>query len=199
MIPVTPQPEPATFEAKVRSKGLAHLAKKGIELDQPLPSGTELAPYWRDCLSDLYQAYSGVCAYLGIHFERITGAASTDHFVAKSADARQAYEWSNFRLACSTMNSRKGTYSTVMDPFDVQNDWFYLELVTGHMYANPALDAQTHDAVENTIKTLKLDDADCREVRVRHFDGYIQGEYVAQYLKRISPFVWYEANRQGLL
>lgn len=64
-------------------------------------------------------------------------------FQAKSADAGQAYEWSSFRLACSTMNSRKNIHSTVMEPFDVQSDWFHPDSASGQMYANPALDTQT--------------------------------------------------------
>lgn len=199
MIPVLPQPEPPYFDAKVRRKGLAYLAKKGISLHQPLPPKTSIEAYWRDCLTDLHSAYSGTCAYLGIYFERVTGGASVDHFIAKSADVAKAYEWDNYRLACTIMNSRKGTYDNLLDPFAVQPDWFYLELVTGHVFANPGLDAQTKADVCHTITMLKLDDAQCREVRARHFGDYLEAFYTADYLKRISPFVWYEANRQGLL
>ena len=73
MIPVQAKPEPATFDAEVRQKGLAHLAKKGFPLNQPLPPKADIEPIWRACLTDLHHAYAGVCAYLGVFFERVVG------------------------------------------------------------------------------------------------------------------------------
>jgi hypothetical protein len=85
VIPVQARAEPAYFEEKIRKKGLAFLAKAGIALDQSAPENFEFNPYWRDCLDDLYRTYDGVCAYLCVHFERIIGGASVDHFVTKSS------------------------------------------------------------------------------------------------------------------
>lgn len=199
MIPVDPQPEPANFEQDVRQKGLAYLKEKGIPLDRPLPPKTAIHPYWRDCLDDLYQSYWGTCAYLAVFFERFTGGASVDHFVAKSARADLAYEWSNYRLACSTMNSRKWTYDDVLDPFEVGKDWFYVELVSGHIYANPDLTKRTRRRVDHTITRLGLDDYGNREMRAGHYQDYRAGFYTSEFLRKRSPFVWYEAQRQGLL
>ena len=85
MIPVVPQSEPSDFNKNVREPGLAFLKAHHITLDAAVPPGTKLQPYWRNCMSSLYSAYNGVCAYLAISFEQITGAGSVDHFVAKSA------------------------------------------------------------------------------------------------------------------
>lgn len=199
MIPVIEQPEPDTFDAQVRAKGLAHLEKKGFALDQPLPPKAKITPYWRDCLTDLYQAYDGICAYLGVHFERVMGGGSVDHFIAKSANAGLAYEWKNYRLACTTMNSRKREYSDVLDPFYLSPDSFSLQLSTGHIYPNPGLDARSMSLVKETIERLGLDDQPCRDLRTSWFQEYLQNEISSEYLKKKSPFVWYEANRQGLL
>jgi hypothetical protein len=199
MLHVTPQPEPADFDAKVRQKGLSYLMKQGIRLDQPLPTGTKITPYWRECLPELYDRYYGICAYLAIHFERITGAGSVDHFVAKSVRADLAYEWQNYRLACSRMNSRKSNYSDVLDPFEIENGYFRIEFVSGRIYPNPELDGVVQAQVTATIERLGLDDEGCREVRARIFADYTDGKYTSEFLKERSPFVWYEANRQGLL
>ncbi len=199
MLRIIPQPEPAEFDAKVRQKGLIHLAAKKIDITQPLPSKTEITNYWVDCLDDLYNSYSGVCAYVAVHFERVTGNGSVDHFAAKSARADLAYEWSNYRLSCSRMNSRKNKYDDVLDPFVVNDGDFHLELVSGHIYPNPLLLAPRLDEVTATITRLKLDAPDCRGLRAKHFDEYLKRYFTADYLKRISPLVWYEANRQGLL
>lgn len=199
MIPVTAQPEPADFDVKVRKKGLAYLARKGFSLNQPFPPKTEIKPYWRDCLSDLHRSYGGVCAYLCVFFERVTGSGSVDHFIAKSANAGLAYEWSNYRLACSTMNSRKREYADVLDPFELTERMFRLDLVTGHIYPNPNLDQTTRDAVKETIQRLGLDDALCRELRTDWYQYHLRGDISSTYLEQKSPFVWYEAKLQGLL
>ncbi|MBS1911237.1 MAG: hypothetical protein JST22_04565 [Bacteroidetes bacterium] len=199
MIHVEEQPEPKHFDAKVRAKGLKHLKSRKIALAKPLPPKTEINSYWRDCLDDLYRSYNGVCAYLCVYFERAIGAGSVDHFIAKSTLAGEAYEWSNFRLACSTMNSRKRAYDDVLDPFEIGNGWFRLELVSGAIYPNPGLPKDRHSSVQRTIDRLGLDDPGNREMRARHFQLYLDEMYKPEYLRTISPFVWMEAQRQGLL
>jgi hypothetical protein len=199
MIPIAAQPEPTDFDAEVRKKGLAHLRKKGIPLDQHLPPKAKIEPYWRACLTDLHQAYGGICAYLGVFFERVMGGGSVDHFIAKSSHAGLAYEWSNYRLACSTMNSRKREYNDVLDPFFLAPDLFRLQLSTGHIYPNPRLEARSMRIVEETIARLGLDDPQCRELRTCWYQDYLEYCLPAEYLRQKSPFVWQEAKRQGLL
>jgi hypothetical protein len=53
--------------------------------------------------------------------------------------------------------------------------------------------------VEETIERLGLDDPLCRELRARWYQDYLEYNLPADYLKQKSPFVWCEANRQGLL
>lgn len=199
MIRVAAKPEPAAFDAEVRQKGLEHLRERGLPLDQPLPPRTKIEPYWRACLTELHKEYGGICAYLCIYIERVTGGCSVDHFIAKSADAGLAYEWSNYRLACSTMNSRKNNYSDVLDPFYLAPDLFRLEFSTGRIYPNPNLDVRAIRIVEQTIERLGLDDAQCREMRSRRYQEYLEWNLSEEYLKKYFPFVWCEANRQGLL
>ena len=200
MIPVQPQPEPGFFDAEVRTKGLAHLKAKGYALDQPLPAGATIEPHWRgDCLTALHTAYGGVCAYLCVFVERITGGMSVDHFIAKSALAGLSYEWSNYRLACSVMNSRKRDFDDVLDPFALEPDWFRLDLTCGRIFPNPELEPEQTALVTQTISRLGLDDPLCRELRVRWFDECLTEPLPESYLRRKSPFVWAEAQRQGLL
>lgn len=199
MIHVTAQPEPASFDEEVRQKGLAWLRKKKISLDQPLPPKTTIEPYWRHCLDDMHASYDGCCAYLAVFFERVTGGGSVDHFIAKSRRADLTYEWCNYRLACSRMNSRKKAYDDVLDPFEVEDGWFHLEPVSGRIFPNPQLPHDQQQVIRATIDRLGLDDAGNREMRARHYQEYREGFYTADFLKKRSPFVWMEANRQGLL
>lgn len=199
MLHVALQPEPADFDARVRQKGLAHLEEKRIALDKPLPEKTRINAYWKHCLDDLYVKYDSTCAYLGTRFEQVHGCGSVDHFAPKSLLPAQAYEWSNYRLVCSRMNSRKREFQDVLDPFFIENGYFHLELVSGRIYANPNLDASILEQVKATITRLKLDDAICRNHRASLFNDYVVGEFTANHLKKQSPFVWYEADRQGIL
>ncbi len=205
MIPVTAKPEPSSFDAKVRKPGARWLKKQRIAPASPIPKGVTAPPHWRECLDDLHAAYGGVCAYLCVYVERTTGGASVDHFIAKSRLAGQTYEWSNYRLACATMNARKRDYTTVLDPFDVKPGSFHLELVSGRVYANPACSASDRARVEATIRRLGLDQGDCREMRTRRYSDYLDARganrnlALEDQLMRYFPFIWFEADRQGLL
>lgn len=199
MIPVSLAPEPSKFDATVRQPGHAWLAAHKIPRTRKLALGTELKPYWRDCLDDLHVSYAGVCAYACVFVERMTGGISTDHYVAKSRRAGLAYEWNNFRLACATMNGRKSDFSTILDPIGLAVETFWLELVTGRIYPRPSLAAAARGRAELTLETLKLDDDGWRETRARHYEEYRRHEYDERFLRKRSPFVWYEARRQNAL
>ncbi len=199
MIHVDEQPEPVSFNGQVRQKGLAWLQQQSIPLDQPCPKTVEIKPYWRSCLEDLHESYSGCCAYLAVFFERCTGGGSVDHFIAKSNRADLTYEWSNYRLACSRMNSRKRDFDDVLDPFEIETGWFRLEPVTGRIYPNPTVPKEQQTLIQATIDRLSLDDAGCREIRARHYQEYREEQYTAEFFKKRSPFVYAEAQRQGLL
>ncbi|MBW7863763.1 MAG: hypothetical protein H3C30_05035 [Candidatus Hydrogenedentes bacterium] len=199
MIPVQPKPEPLDFDRKVRQKGLAWLRRKGLPNAGPVPAGNKLEPYWRACLDELHRAYDGICAYMCIYIHPVTGSATVDHYIAKSNDVSRAYEWNNYRLACGIMNSRKRDFSDVIDPFHMQDETFHLDLATGSIYPNPSLDAQSKQDADNTIQRLDLDDAECRKARTDCFTEYIDGKINGAHLKKTSPFVWKEADRQGLL
>lgn len=199
MIPVVPQPEPAGFDRDVRVPGNAWLAAKSVNLTAPLPTGIHPHPYWRKCLADLHSGYGGVCAYLAVHVERATGVATADHLVAKSANAALTYEWSNYRLACLAMNARKRAFDDVLDPFAMPADVFRLELVSGRIFLNPSLPGALASEAGATLLRLKLDSAINRGLRAAYYQYYVDAEISAAHLKRMSPFVWSEANRQGLL
>jgi uncharacterized protein (TIGR02646 family) len=199
MIPVAPQPEPPDFDATIRRKGLRWLAEQGVDLDSPAPERFEFKDLWRRCLDDLYESYGRVCAYAGFHIERVTGSPSVEHFVPKKKRPDLAYEWRNYRLVCGLMNGRKSDYEDVLDPFTLEPETFHLNLVSGAIFVNPGLDESARRAAQATIDRLKLDDAECRKTRQEHYWQYREYAWPADYLRRVSPFVWFEAGRQGLL
>lgn len=198
MIPVTLQPEPVDFDLKVRQKGLTWLANHGIAIDAAPPKASALPNYWSNSNNQLWEAYSGVCAYLAIYFEYASGASSTDHFVAKSKCAGDAYEWNNYRLSCLGANRNKSNFDDVLDPIGMTPGTFELNLATGEISPNAALSAAQKELARKTIRRLNLDREDNNAMRARHFVRYLRNKD-EETLKELSPFVWYEADRQGLL
>jgi uncharacterized protein (TIGR02646 family) len=197
VIPVEERDPPPEFEAKVREPGLRWLAERGLPLAGPVPDGVTLSPFWRECLDDLHREYRGVCAYVSVYIEKVTGSRSVDHFVAKSSAIEAAYEWSNYRLACGKMNSRKRDFSDVLDPFGLEANTFILDLVSLAITPSPALPQVQKDRAMQTIERLGLDDPECRALRAEYFTDYVKGDISAEYLERRCPFVWSEVVRQG--
>ncbi|GHV88044.1 hypothetical protein AGMMS50267_04040 [Spirochaetia bacterium] len=198
MIPVVLRPEPQDFDVKVRQPGLAWLAKNGINPNGPPPKAGDLPPYWQNYTEQIWNVYGGVCAYLALYFPFVLGAASTDHFIAKSQHAGKAYEWSNYRLSCLGANRKKWAYDDVLDPMKLAPDTFFLDLANGAIFPNPSLAVAQKDAAKDTIDRLELDSPNNRRWRAGHYTDYIQGHCDLDYIKRHSPFVHYEIIRQKL-
>ncbi len=187
MIHVDPQPEPPDFENRVRRPGLQALAAD--------PSS--LPPYWRRCLGD--PAYGGICAYACIYIDRVTGGRTVDHFIAKSSAPAVAYEWSNYRLACALVNTRKGVFADVLDPFEIADGWFILEFSFLQIYPSPDLEEALRQEVQKTIDRLRLDENEFRDARAAYYVDYASGHIDFAYLERKCPFVAKEMRRQGLV
>ena len=198
MIPVTLQDEPADFDVKVRKRGHAWLADNGIALDAKPPKASDLPNYWTHSNRQLWESYSGICAYLAIFFEWSTGASSTDHFVAKSEHAGGAYEWNNFRLSALGPNRNKNKFDDVLDPIGLASNTFILSLSSGKIAPNPALSSSRKSAAQDTIDRLKLDSTNDNKMRARHYGHYVNGEWSLSILAFYSPFVHAEIIRQGL-
>ncbi|MFA5623575.1 MAG: hypothetical protein WC966_00765 [Bradymonadales bacterium] len=198
MIPVTLQPEPADFDAEVRQRGHAWLRNQAIALNAAPPKASKLPNYWSHSNKQLWEAYSGICAYLAIFFEWSTGAASTDHFIAKSQNAGDAYEWSNYRLSCLAPNRNKNKFDDVLDPIGLSPNTFVINFASGKIAPNPALNSAQKTAARKTIRRLRLDSPDNNEMRARHFQDYLRGNCSLNHLQRYSPFVHAEIRRQGL-
>jgi hypothetical protein len=199
VIPVAQRGAPRGFNKKVYRPGRRWLRAEGLPLSGPLPPQAKpLSPYWRRILPELHRRYSGVCAYVCVYIEVVTGGRSADHYIAKSRALEEAYRWRNYRLAATRMNSRKCDYTDVLDPFAIAAETFHIELAIGRIFPNPGLDPVTLKRAQDTIDRLGLDDEDCRRTRRDYFEDYRTHHIDDDYLKRKCPFVWLEVHRQGL-
>ncbi len=213
MIHVNPAAEPPGFDQKVRKPGLRAIAELvGEEPEPPRTAGRrfqkvadrrqDIRPqkfptYWGEALDDLMTSYRRICAYSCFRIHPVTGARSVDHMAPKSRAWDQVYEWSNYRLACSLLNARKRDFSAVLDPFEVEDGWFELELVGFQVRPAPGLGPETRAQIVATIERLGLDDF--RASRARDAELYWSGEISFAVLMKESPFVAAELRRQGRL
>jgi uncharacterized protein (TIGR02646 family) len=213
VIPVKPAPKPKTFDEQVRKPGLRAIDEMlGKAPRYPRTKGRPFKPcakraadipaaqlptYWTRAIDDLMRAYHSVCAYSCFHIHAVTGAASVDHFAAKSRAPSKVYEWSNYRLCCSKMNARKRDFSDVIDPFKVEPNSFQLELAFFQVIPNRTLSAAKQKEIQDTIDRLGLDRF--REARQADAEKYWNGDVSLKLLREESPFVAYELYRQGRL
>lgn len=210
MIRVVLAEEPADFDAKVRKPGLRAIAemvgepnlskRRGRKRDVVANSrdaipADKFPAYWTEALPELLEAYGRVCAYMSFYIERVTGAASVDHMLPKSLEWQVVYEWHNYRLACSLMNSRKNNYRNVLDPFEVEDGWFRIELVGYQVIPAPQLPANIEAQVQATIDRLQLNDYECRKLREDYVNYFNQGDISLNHLRQRAPFLAREIER----
>lgn len=122
---------------------------------------------------------------------------TVDHMVAKSRAWNLVYEWKNYRLACHLMNARKNDLGSVLDPFEVVNNWFELELVGFQVKARLAFRDAMLKRVDSTLCILNK--PDCRRLRQEYAMNYWEAHIDLEYLTKRSPFVAMELRRQNRL
>lgn len=197
VIRVEAKPEPPDFDRKVGRPGKRFLAKRA--------QGQPLRPYWRECLDQLCESYGRVCAYLALYIPGGVGQPTVDHFHPSSRSRYRslAYEWLNYRLACSLMNARKRDFEDVVDPFKIQNSWFALEFSSLAVMPGPGLRKNVRQRVNATIERLKLNDKECTDSREAYFSEYRRVRQIDpeafDILRRRAPFIASELERQGLV
>ena len=192
MIRVQRMPEYASFNDDVRKKGANFLRR------YPNPSASQFRRhnYWKEALVELHSAYKGMCAYTT---RQLVTTGSVDHFKPKSMFPSLAYEWSNYRLARQSINSRKGNSIDVADPFDIKNGWFVLDLPSCLIKPGRNLPKEIRDLVFSTIKVLRLNDD---EKLVEERNGLLvhlaDKEITMSFLDSHYPFLSSEIKRQGV-
>lgn len=189
MIPIQPRPEPSNFNDNVRMPGCQFL----LQVHNPNTKQWGKNNYWRLCIRDLYREYQEICAYTGIWIP--ISAATVDHFVPKSVDPQQAYEWRNYRLSSLRANNKKGMDSEILDPFNIQYNWFLLDFPS--LLVKPNRSAIQLEAIKYSIKKLKLNDEYFIMDRQHWLKEYCR-TLDLDHLKKHAPFIAYELVRQNL-
>lgn len=196
MMHISLQPEPESFDIRVRVPGNAFLASNPSPNEKQFKKNS----YWSRVKNELYAAYRGVCSYTCEYIPKTVTNSSVDHFWPKCVHPNLAYEWSNYRLASQKANTNKGDSIGLVDPFEVGSGWFVLDLPSCLIKAGEGLSRADTSRVESTIKMLKLNnDDEYVQSRCDVILDYIRGDISLNYLWKIRPFIAHELTRQGLI
>ena len=173
-------PEPPNFDREVRQKGEDWLAKN--------PNKKRPSALWSPFKAHLADGFRNLCGY-SVMYEPI---GTVDHYISCDSDRTKAYDWNNYRFASGWINSSKKILDDqVFDPFEVQDDWFEVELRTFRLV--PQLDKIPENEWERaklTLQKLHLDN-DERVVRQRRewYQMYDSGELSLEGLEKKAPLV----------
>lgn len=195
MIHIDQKGEPQNFNARVRLRGRRFLRRRR----RPTEKEWRHHAYWREAGSELHDAYGGICAYSCHWIPYDTGADTVEHFRPKDTYPREAYEWSNYRLVCATLNGRKGVFEDVLDPFRIHDGWFVIDFPSMLVKPHSDLGRTRHGKVQATINRLGLnDEGTCLKSRVKWLREYCTNNISFDHLRRHAPFIVAELERQGL-
>lgn len=195
MIKVVAQPEPHEFDELVRQPG--NLFLTGC----PSPNTKQFAShaYWQRIKSEFRSVYNHVCAYSCQFIPLVTGSDNVEHFSPKNTNPSLAYEWTNYRLVCGRLNSRKGT-RTIIDPLSIEDGWFQIKFPSLLISPDPSLPDSLKREIINTINILRLnDEVDCLRSRYRFIDCYCLERFGFDHLYEEAPFLAKELIRQDLV
>jgi hypothetical protein len=196
MIHVDLKDEPDIFDKLVRQPGFIFLTKT------PTPTTKQWNQHslWRSVLKELHHSYDGICAYSCHWIPYDTGADTTEHFLPKSKYPNSAYDWSNYRLVCSTLNGRKKDFEDVLDPFNINDGDFIIDFPSLFIKPSKDLTKDYTQSVRNTIIRLGLNDEDtCLKSRERYIKQYCLRMIDFRHLVLDAPFIAKELQRQNLV
>lgn len=217
MIPVVSAPVPPEFNVKVREPGLRAIAEMvGKPSPYPRTAGKKHAKvanqepdipanafpaYWREALPEMLDAYNRRCAYLAMYIHHATGNPTVDHVLPKSYAWNQVYEWANYRLCASIINSQKGALLTLVDPFEIGHGWFALNLNTFQVERGSSAPQAEWARIDATLPVLN------HRLCVQEREEYVRwyrlgpgaGGFDLAHLEHRAPFIADELRRHGQL
>jgi hypothetical protein len=203
MMKITIPPPPQNFQNRVSVPGEAFLKIN------PSPKASEWRrhSHWTQVHTELYESYHGICNYCSSWSPRsLEGVpqnndwqTSIDHYKPKSKYPRDAYKWENFRLCRRRLNNLKKDYTDIIDPTEIENDWFWIDFTSFLLKPSPTLkDRDLYSKIFQTIKILRLNtDNDYINERKNVIAFYSLDIINKSYIQSKYPFMYYQMELQN--
>jgi hypothetical protein len=172
-------PEPPGFDESVRQRGVAWLKEH--------PSGRP-HDYWRKFTPQLRKGFRELCAYSAMWIQ----SGDVDHFAPCVEKRELAYEWSNYRYADGSINSRKqrSPESELLDPFEVRDEWFEILLPSLQLVVTDRCPPELRKRANTMLDKLGLGHAEwVLEVRGSWFKLWQSGNLTLEGLDRKAPLL----------
>jgi len=177
---------PAYFNEKVRLPGQLWF-EQNPQVDRP-------KAYWQHCVSDLALAFRHLCGYSAM----MEMNGTVDHYLSCKNRPDLAYEWSNYRYVSGWLNSSKqNADDTVLDPFEVQDDWFELLLPSLLLTTTDHIPEEYREKAEFTLRRLKLiNGTNVMRQRQAWYRLYNEGKIPLSGLQEVAPLLAKAIQRQ---
>ena len=188
MIRVGKVKKPKGFDAKVKVPGDQWLKDN--------PKAKRPKALWTPFTKTLADGFNGLCGYAAM-FDATGG--TIDHFLSFKNHPKKAFDWGNYRFASATLNSSKrNADDTVLDPFEVGEGWFEIELPSLQMQLTDAVPVASRAKAEFTLKRLGLRDGE-RVLRWRQswYVLYCNGDLTLDGLRKMAPLIAQAVDRQA--
>lgn len=184
-----PIPEPPNFDRECRQKGIRWLRLRNQIQISKIKRPED---YWKLFRPELRRGFQGRCGYYAMYIP----VGTVDHFISwktcKTSNPELAYEWSNFRFVDGALNSKKQNLDgQLLDPFEIQDEWFEIEIPTLVLKITPALtDPVLRRKAELTLEKLELDDGEIAiGMRAELYEPYRKGAVEIDFLYERAPLV----------
>ena len=170
MIPVAnPIAEPPLFAQNCRTPGNQWL------IDNPTAKSSSFPALWTKFEAELEAGFRCRCGWWAMRI----ASGTVDHFLSKTKAVNRhlVYEWSNYRHAAATLNSSKlNVDDRVLDPFEVQADWFEVLLPSMQLVRTNHVPLHLQAKADFTLTRLHLDyGIKVRRNRKRWYDDHKKG------------------------
>jgi hypothetical protein len=193
MINVPPPAEPPDFDQNIRQPGRVWL-ESHLDENGSLPAGKRPPDRWTAVRSQLADGFQQRCGYLAMYIPEGT----VDHYRSCQNHPNLAYEWSNYRYVSGAINASKGTLDEqVLDPFEVQDDWFEILLPSLQLVLTDAVPAEQRQRAEFTLQHLRLRDDEqvIRQRRAWH-ELYEMQDISLPGLEKVAPLIARAVRKQ---
>ena len=180
----SPIAEPPLFAVECRQAGIDWLATQ-----EELPKRPR--DFWSAFRDELREGFGRRCGYYAMNLPD----GQVDHFISwdtcKANAPHRAYEWDNFRFIAGSLNSKKGTLDDLLlDPFEVEDTWFEVELPTLLLRATDQLPPALADKARLTLDRLELEQGrKALTLRWEWYEMHRTQELPLPGLTRLAPLV----------
>lgn len=188
MIRVEKSDEPKEFDMECRRAGQAWLSN--WQKENPGKKPERPRDYWSPFKQELATAFNFRCGFGAMWIS----SGTVDHFVSWNEDKEMvlAYEWTNYRYVEGWINSAKSKKAShnILDPFDVQDDWFEIKLPSMQLIITDKIPNEFKQKAIWTLKNLPIcDDERILRTRREWYRMYQDGELNLEGLKKKAPLI----------